>query len=287
MRWRAPWAAAQITGVIVSTLIWMVVAGSSLAAFAAVAGFGVLLVVGRNTRIGLWWRFAARPATAFEERKVLAAIVPIASLRGRLQPAIWVASRLAGRAVVMPRGTDLLVSRALLQQVVCGEIGDDQVSVLVSQAAGREPVDHSRVVAAVGVYCSPWLAVETVIAWFGPVARSAAVLSLSWKGRWLILAVALVDSAQAARWPAFVGLTAAGLLGATAPHLRRRWEVTLRGLEDRRVVADGLGLVLSSMIRGQRRGVADEERAEALGVRASAPHPAANHPMGVHSDAQR
>ncbi|QLQ15525.1 MAG: hypothetical protein HZY73_07335 [Micropruina sp.] len=265
----------------------MVVAGSSLGAFAAVAGFGVLLVVGRNTRIGLWWRFGARPATPFEERKVLAAIVPIASLRGRRQPAIWVASRLAGRSVVMPRGTDLLVSRALLQQVVFGEIDDDQVCVLVSQAAGREPVDHSRLVAAVGVYCSPWLAVETVRAWFGPVARGAAVLSLSWKGRWLIVAVALVDSAHAARWPAFVGLTAAGLLSATAPHLRRRWEVTLRGLENRRVVADGLGLVLSSMIRDQRRGVADEERAEALGVRASASHPAANHQMGVHRDAQR
>jgi hypothetical protein len=276
MGWRGAWAAAQITGVIVSTLIWIVAAGASLGACAAAVGLGVLLVVGRNSRIGLWWRFGARPATTFEEGRVLAAIVPIESLRGRRQPAIWVASRLAGRAVVMPRGTDLLVSRALLRQVVFGEVADDHVGVLVSQAAGREPVDYSWLVAAVGVYCSPWLAIEAVVAWFGPVARGAAVLSLSWKGRWLILAVALVDSAHAARWPAFLGLTAVGLLGATTPHLRRRWEVTLRGLEDRRVVADGLGLVLSSMIRGQRRGAADGERAEALELRASASHPAAN-----------
>lgn len=285
MRWRGAWAAAQISGVIVSTLFWIVVAGFSLGVSAAAVGVGILAVVGRNTRVGLWWRFGARPATRFEERKVLAAIVPNASMRGRRQPEVWVASRPAGRAAVMPKATELLVSRALLRQIVLGEIHDDQVCVLVSQAAGREPVDHSRLVAAVGVYCSPWLVIETVVAWFGRVARSAPVLSLSWKGRWLILAVALVDSAHSGRWPAFLGLGAAGLLGATTPLLRRRWEATIPQLEDGRVVADGFGPVLASMIRGQRRRVADEERAEALDLRASASRPAADYSMGGQGDA--
>lgn len=271
MRWRGAWAVAQLTGVIVSTLIWIVVAGSSLGVFAAAVGVGVLAVAGRNSRAGLWWRFGARPASSGEERNVQAAIVPILSLRGRRQPAVWVASRLAGRAAVMPTATDLLVSRGLLQQIVIGEISDDHVCVLVSQAAGREPVDHSRLVAAVGAYCIPWAVIEIVVASIARVAGSAPVLSLSWKARWLVLTVALFDSAQTGRWPALVGLTAAGLLSATTPLRRTRWEGTLRQLGDDRVVADGFGPVLASMIRGRRRGVADEERVEALDRQARTP----------------
>lgn len=263
MRWRGAWAAAQITGLIVSTLIWIVVAGYSLGAVGLV-GVGFLVVMGRNTRVGLWRRFGARPASPFEERRVQAAIVPIASLRGRRQPAIWVASRLTGRAAVMPSATDLLVSRSLLNRIVIGEISDDQVCVLVSQAAGRQPVDHSRLVAAARVYCIWWAIIETAVASVARLARSSPMLSLSWKGRGLILAVALFDSAHAGRWPAFLGLSATGILGATTSLLRKRWEAALRQLEDRRVVADGFGPVLASMIRSQRRGVAEEERAEAL-----------------------
>ncbi len=286
MRWRGAWAGAQVTGVIVSTLIWIVVAGLSPGPFAATAGVGVLLVVGRNTRAGLWWRFGARPATPFEERRVLAAIVPIGSLRGRRQPTIWVASRLPCRDAVMPSPTDLLVSPALLRQIVTGGVTDNHLCVLVSQAAGREPADQSLLAATVGAYCIPWAVIEMVVSSVGHVARRAPMLSLSWKARWLILAVALVDSARSGRWLALLGLAAAGVLSATTPYLRKRWEATLRRLGDERVVADGFGHALATMLRRRQRSIADEARAEALEqASGSASHAAAGYSMGGRDDA--
>lgn len=110
MSWRGAWFRAQITGLVFSSLVWLVVATLCLPAAAAALAAGLVWMLGRNTRAGLWWRHGARPATPFERDQVLAAIVPVGSLRGRHQPAIWVGRRMIpGTDVVMATRKALVV----------------------------------------------------------------------------------------------------------------------------------------------------------------------------------
>ena len=123
MCWQGAWLPAQITGLVFSSLVWLVVAGLSLTAAAhRPSCVGVVWLLGRNTRAGLWWRFGARPATPFERDLVLAAIVPISSLRGRHQPTIWIGRRISGADVSMPTEKDLVVSPALVQRIATGQL---------------------------------------------------------------------------------------------------------------------------------------------------------------------
>lgn len=206
-----------------------VAAGYSLGVSEAAVGVAVLAVAGRNTRRTV---VAVRGLTG---DLVRGAEDPVSHRADCVAARTPPAGDLAGVSAARPRrrdahgGRPVLVSRPLLQQIVLGEISDDRIRVLVSQAAGREPVDHLRLVAAVGVHQHPWLVIETVVASVAQGASTPVLSLILWKGRWLILAVALVDSAHAGRWPA-LGLAAAGPLGATTPHLRKRWEAALAGL---------------------------------------------------------
>ena len=65
MSWRGAWFRAQITGLMFSSFVWLVVAGLSLPSAATGLAACVVWLVGRNTRAGLWWQFGARPATEF------------------------------------------------------------------------------------------------------------------------------------------------------------------------------------------------------------------------------
>ena len=128
--------------------------------------------VGRNTRAGLWWRFGARPATRFERDQVLAAIVPISSLRGRHQPEDL--DRRAGSPAPTPScppRTTWWSARHWSGGSSPAELSDQQVSALVCQALGQQPVDGSSLVAAVDAYCAPWGVVEIIVGAFSRVPR--------------------------------------------------------------------------------------------------------------------
>ncbi len=81
-------------------------------------------MIGRNTWPVLLWRFGATPANNFQRDTMLTAIVPIASLRGRHQPSIWLGRRLYGSHVVMPSSSVLVVSSRLVGQVANGQLTD-------------------------------------------------------------------------------------------------------------------------------------------------------------------
>lgn len=144
--WRGAWAAAQITGVVFSSLVWIVVWGLSLQALLVAAAIGVALVIGRNTGPALWWRCGAAPANDFERDVMLSAIVPIASLRGRHQPSVWIGRRIIGGQVVMPSSTALVVSPEFVGQVAKGKLTDRQASAIISQALGAAEVVDSTLV---------------------------------------------------------------------------------------------------------------------------------------------
>lgn len=264
MSWRGAWLRAQITGLVFSSMVWLMVAGLSLTAAATAAAVGVVWLLGRNTRAGLWWRFGARPATRFERDQVLAAIVPISSLRGRHQPTIWIGHRIPCADAIMPTDKDLVVSSALVQRIAAGRLGDQQVSTLVCHALGQQPAVGSALVAAVDAYCAPWGIVTLTVGAFSGAANRTTLLSASWKIRWLVFAVAIIDNAHAGRWNALVAVAIIATLSGTAGYFRSRWATTLRTLGDERVRDEGLGPTLAAMIRATRCGVADLERAASL-----------------------
>lgn len=246
--WRIAWALAQITGIVVSTCLWLVV-GALWPVTIAVAGLGgSVYVVGRLTAAGLWWRFGARPARDWERDRLLAALVPIVTLRGRQQPAIWIGRRGAANNVVVAGG-NLIVGERVFDRLMCGDLDDHQTRALVCHALGRQDVHSSALVAAVDAYCTPW----SVLALMGnevrPLSRRVPLLWFAWRIRWLIFGVALVDSAHNGRWLAFAGVAMIATSTWSTGYLQERWNATMLRLGDRRVIAEGYGPVLADLLR--------------------------------------
>lgn len=158
--WRASWVAAQLTGVTFSSLVWIVACGLSFPALVVTAAIGLTLVIGRNTGPMLWWRFGATPAKDFQRDTILTSIVPIASLRGRHQPSVWIGRRIIGGQVVMPSSTALVVSPRFFGQVANGQLTDRQASAIISQALGAVQVINSTLVNMFDAYCVPWRLVQ-------------------------------------------------------------------------------------------------------------------------------
>ena len=157
-------------------MVWIVVIATPVPVAPALLVVGVVLVLGRGTRWGLWWRFGVRPATGFERDKVCAAMVPIASLRGRRQPAVWVGRRMGGRDVVMATAHDLVLSDRFVTWVATGKLSEDETCAVVSHALGRQVVDSSALVASLDAYCGPWLIVDQVL---GGLAAAAGRVPLA------------------------------------------------------------------------------------------------------------
>ncbi|MCB0912947.1 MAG: hypothetical protein KDB60_15155 [Propionibacteriaceae bacterium] len=262
--WRGTWAASQITGVIFSTLVWIVVCGLSLPALVVTAAIGVVLVIGRNTRPLLWWRFGARPANDFQRDTMLAAIVPIASLRGRHQPSVWIGSRIIGGQVAMPSSAALVVSPEFVGQVASGQLTDRRASAIISQSLGLVEVVDSTLVNILDAYCVPWRIVQVLIAMVSPFAARHRTLRISWSIRWLLFGVAIVDNYLNARWAAFVGVIVIAVLSWTTGLFQKHWDRRRQDLADQRTISEGLGTDLADLIQRSDRSLPTSERADRL-----------------------
>jgi hypothetical protein len=240
-RWRGTWAAAQITGAIFSSLVWIVECGLSFPALVVTAAIGIALVIARNTPPMLWWRFGARPANDFQRDTMLTAIVPIASLRGRHQPSVWIGRRLAGTQAVMPSPADLVVSPEFVSQVVSGQLANRHASVVVSHALGQSLVHDSTLVNSVDAYCLPWRVVQVLTGVAGKVARRNPIIGFSWKIRWIVFGVAAIDSCFNGRWVALMGVILIAILSWSTGHFQNTWLRTLHDLGAERADSEGLG----------------------------------------------
>jgi hypothetical protein len=263
-RWRGTWAAAQLTGVIFSSLVWIVVCGLSLPALVVTAAIGIALVIGRNTRPMLWWRFGATPANDFQRDTMLTAIIPIASLRGRHQPSVWIGRRIIGGQVVMPSSTAMVVSPEFVGQVASGELTDRQASAIISQTLGAVEVVDSTLVNALEAYCLPWRLVEVFIAMVGQFAARHRTLRFSWSIRWLVFGVATVDNYLNAQWAAFIGVILIAVLSWTTALFQKRWDRRCQDLADERTISEGLGTDLADLLQCGDRSLAANERADLL-----------------------
>lgn len=239
--WRGTWARAQISGALFSSLVWIVVWGLSLQALVGILLVGVAAVAARNTRPMLWWRFGATPANDFQRDAMLAAIVPIASLRGRHQPSVWIGRRLGGDHVVMPTRAVLVVTPKVLRQVVGGQLTDRQTSAMVSQALGQSEVYDSTLVSAADAYCLPWRIVQVFTGVASQVAGRTPLMGFSWRIHWIVFGLAAIDAYRNARWAALVGLSLIAILSWTTGHFERQWARGLQDLGDQRAIVEGLG----------------------------------------------
>ena len=262
--WRSTWAAAQITGVIFSSLFWIVVCGLLLPALVVAAAIGVTLVIGRHTRPMLWWRFGATRANDFQRDAMLTAIVPIASLRGRHQPSVWIGRRIIGGQVVMPSNTILVVSPRFVGEVAGGKLADRQASAIISQALGAVEVADSALVNLLEAYCLPWRLVGVLIAMVSQFAARHRTLRFSWSIRWIVFSVATVDNYLNGRWAAFIGVIMIAVLSWTTGFFQKRWDRSCQDLGDQRAITEGLALDLADLSQHCDFSVATSERADRL-----------------------
>jgi len=148
MRWRTCWARAQITPVLASAMFWIV--GTAVAP--AWVSPALLLVwagsvMAWRSRVLRWWRYGARPLTRSAHHDLLRALVPASCLRGRQQPMVWRSPRLHG-AVVAADSRNLIWADGLVDQIVRGQLSDDEASALAVHALGTADVQGE---ASVGV----------------------------------------------------------------------------------------------------------------------------------------
>lgn len=271
--WRWSWAAAQVTGVLFSSFVWLLVVAAVPASVLALLGIWGLFGILFPTRAGLWWRYGARPATGFESGEVLAALVPIGQMRGRGQPTVWIGRRLmGGQPAVVAGDHDLVVSAHFVKQVANRRIPEDRAAVVVSHARGQRHVVNSRLVGMGSAYCLPWLLVEVGVAFFAGAATRSRALRFSWRQRWAVFALAIAQSCIGHRWPAAALVTVIAILSATTGAARRRWSSLRQRMGDDQVVADGLGEQLAAMIRARNSDPAQLERAADLGSRPGLGH---------------
>lgn len=225
--WRIPWALAQITGVLFSSLVWILITAASPVAAAAVLCAGVTLVWGRNTWLGLRWRFCARRATQPEAEAVLRALISVVALRGRHQPTIWI-GRCSGGATISDN--HLVIDRQLCGRILAVAISGEDVCRAVRRALALREVTSSRLVAWVELYCAPWLIVETAGRRVVAMVTVMPLLPLAWRVRWFVFAIAIVQSWQAGRWAAAAGVGVFAVLSWSTGFFRSRWTAALKRL---------------------------------------------------------
>jgi hypothetical protein len=222
MTWWAVWVRAQLTAVVASAMVWLVM--SALVPL-FVAGFfllGVVAVAGWSTRPMLWWRYGARPLRPAVAEAVWRRLVPVESLRGRNQPRLWVGDRVDADMVAASRH-QLVLSERLVWQVSDHRISDREMCWLAVRAFGLVEVNRSPLVAGVAVFCAPWALVAIVASALVGRLGSVRLVGFAWRVRWLFFVLAAIDLYGRGYWVALVMLGLVAAATVTTPRWNRAW----------------------------------------------------------------
>ena len=225
MMWRWVWLRSRITACAVSGMIWLAVAGLAPAVMVGLLTAGVVIVVGWRSGLLVRCRFGARRAASDEAAIVLRALVPVASLRGRSQPSLWVRDRLGCDVRAVDERT-LVVSRRLIGWMRAGQIADLVVCELVVSVLALASVQRSRLVAAVQLFCLPWTVLALVARPAGVVARRLRPLA------WLCALMAAGDLYWRGEWLAIVLLALVVVATVTTSRFDRAWAVRHQAMAD-------------------------------------------------------
>lgn len=247
MTWRRVWARARVTAFVVSSLLWLITGALASEFVTGYLLFVIVAVLARNTRPFLWLSFGARPMSDQARAAVLSALVPIEALRGRHQPEVMISHRHRQPRVVAPTPRLLVFDDRLVMRIVQQQVADEQVSVLAVRALGSAPVNDSRLVTAVELYCLPYTLLETaIVSITRPIGQTLPFTRFSWKARWLYVVLALGDLWQRGYWVSLVMLAFAGIATVTTPRWNRAWSAHLNAMSDQSVIRHGFGATLTA-----------------------------------------
>jgi hypothetical protein len=263
--WRWAKARAEATGVVFSVVVWL---GAFV--FAPWVG-GVLLVavviavVWRSSPLVLRWWWGVRPASAIEAASVLESLIVAPVLRGRGQPTIWVRVKGGGQSVDALTSEDVILSQQQLLAVMRRQVADDELTALVLHAVGRARLTRRRLDAVLVVVNLPWelLCAVTVAVGSGRLGRIPVIGAL-WVARPVVFTIAIIQQAQAGRWP--VAITVAVLLAVTwlHPHWVRAWRRRVEQAGDDYVADHHLGPTYARILRRGHPDLETEARAARL-----------------------
>ena len=231
MTWRWVWSRAQLTAVLVSAVVWLMLM-ALVPVFVVVFGlFAVAVVAGWSSWPVLWWRYGARRLRPVEAEAVWRALVPLEWLRGRNQPRLWVGSRVDAEVTAVDT-RQLVLSERLLALVAEHRVSDHQVCRLVAQGFGLVEVNRSRLVATVDVFCAPWALLEIVAITLAGRVATAPLVRFAWRARWLFVVLAGIALYGRGHWPGLVMLTLVAVATVTTPRWNRAWAVRQTQLRD-------------------------------------------------------
>ncbi|MFT3832535.1 MAG: hypothetical protein QM711_04335 [Micropruina sp.] len=219
---------SQITAGVVSGLIWLIVDGLAPGLLVSLLSAVIVTVAGWRSGLMVRCRSGARRATDDEAAILLRALVPVAGLRGRNQPLVWVGDRLSCDVRAFDERT-LVVSARLVDLVRHGRIADLAVCELVLRAFALAPVRRSRLVAAVQLFCLPRAALAFV-------ARPAGLLA----GRlrplaWVFALLAAGDLYRRGEWFPMVLLALVAIATVTTPRFDRAWAIRRQAMAEEAV----------------------------------------------------
>lgn len=239
MTWRAIWLRAQLTAITVSAAIWLVLFALEPGAVALGWILAAATVAAWSSSTVFRLRCGGRRVSSSDRLRVLQAVAPIRSLRGRRQPEVLVSTRPSIGLVVGER--ELVVSRKLLNGLRTHEISDLQFATLTAGGLGVAVVNGSRLVAAVELFCLPWSLLQRLGRWLRRVAQWPVRKSgLQRWIAWFVLLLAAIELYQRGLWVSLVMVVLIGVAAVTTGRFSRAWAVRLAQLAEAEVRHSGL-----------------------------------------------
>jgi hypothetical protein len=239
MRWREIWLRAQLTGIAISSMVWLVASALEPNVVALAWLGGTVLVAAWPSRLAFRLRCAGRRVSSGDRLMVLQAVAPIQSLRGRGEPEVLFSGWRSIGLVVGRR--ELVVGRTLLDGLRTHRLSQIQFATLAARGVGVAGVNGSRLVAAVELFCLPWSVLQQVgreLARLVPTAIRKSRLQRCFAG--LVLALAAVDLYQRGLWVSLVMVVLIGVAAVTTGRFGRAWAVRLAQLAEAEVHRSGL-----------------------------------------------
>lgn len=238
-------ALAVTPQIITSMILWMMVLvlqPPPVMAALMLAGMVITLVLltGAGESLAAWVLTLSRPARAWE-LEVLAPALTVLSRAGLGPPLYRIRvrrSRIPG-TLAFGRRT-VVVSTALVNALADRRIPHDQGAALIGHAAALVRSGRMRNDPAIVFLTLPWQFLHLVVALISGTGRGLPLASVAWRGRFVIVTVAVVQNIhEGLPWVAAL-IGAIGALSYLIPYWARRWERSCTEAADQALIDAGL-----------------------------------------------